>query len=89
MCFPLADGTWYIVGSNFGMEKHPAWSGNLIVNPDAEIHYRRELIPVRASLLAPDEAEATWPVLELQWPHYRDYEKTALRDIRIFRLVRR
>jgi deazaflavin-dependent oxidoreductase (nitroreductase family) len=89
MCFPRPDGTWFIAGSNFGLEKHPAWSANLIANPDAEIHYRRQLIPVRATLLSPDETEATWPTLDEQWPAYRDYEKTAKRDIRVFRLERR
>ena len=33
------------------------------------------------------EADELWPVLEQQWPHYRDYEKTAKRDIRVFHLV--
>ena len=89
MCFPRPDGTWFIAGSNFGLEKHPAWSGNLIARPEAEIHYRRELIPVQATLLDPQQTEAIWPILEDQWPHYRDYEKTAHRDIRVFRLERR
>ena len=89
MCFPRPDGTWFIAGSNFGLETHPAWSGNLIATPEAEIHYRRELIPVRATLLDLQQTEAIWPVLEEQWPHYRDYEKTAHRDIRVFRLERR
>lgn len=89
MCFPQPDGTWFIAGSNFGLENHPAWSTNLIANPHAEVHYRRELIPVRAELLPPAEREAIWPVLDEQWPGYRDYEKTALRDIRVFRLVPR
>ena len=89
MCFPRPDGSWFIAGSNFGMENHPAWSTNLLANPDAEVHYRRELVPVRAVLLDAGEREAVWPELERQWPNYRDYEKTALRDIRIFRLERR
>lgn len=89
MCFPRPDGTWFIAGSNFGLDVHPAWSTNLIANPEAEVHYRRVLTPVRAELLAPEEREATWPLLEEQWPHYRDYEKTAHRDIRVFRLVPR
>lgn len=89
ICFPQADGTWYICGSNFGLERHPAWSANLIANPGAEIHYRRELVPVRARLLSQAEADALWPELEWQWPNYRDYEKTALRNIRVFHLVRR
>ncbi|UDF13152.1 nitroreductase family deazaflavin-dependent oxidoreductase [Antiquaquibacter oligotrophicus] len=86
MCFPQHDGSWFIAGSNFGSERHPAWSTNLIANPDAEVHYRRSLQPVRARLLSAQEREAVWPELEVQWPHYRDYEKTAHRDIRIFHL---
>jgi len=88
MCFPRPDGSWLIAGSNFGLEKHPGWSANLIAEPSAEIHYRRELIPVRAQLLSEAETEAVWPVLDAQWPKYRDYEKTAGRSIRVFRLVR-
>ena len=89
MCFPEADGSWHIAGSNFGMQTHPAWSANLIAHPDAEVHYRGRLVPVRARLLDPDETEAIWPRLEDQWPGYRDYERTAKRSIRVFHLVPR
>jgi deazaflavin-dependent oxidoreductase (nitroreductase family) len=89
MCFPQADGSWYIAGSNFGRLEHPAWSGNLIAHPDAEIHFHREQIPVQARLLTPDETELIWPALDEQWPGYRDYELTAKRAIRVFHLVRR
>jgi deazaflavin-dependent oxidoreductase (nitroreductase family) len=91
MCFPQADGTWYVAGSNFGLPKHPAWSANLIANPDADVHHGRRLTAVRATLFTPDftpdEAEAIWPTFEEQWPRYRDYEKTAQRGIRVFRLM--
>jgi deazaflavin-dependent oxidoreductase (nitroreductase family) len=89
MCFPQPDGTWLVAGSNFGLPSHPAWSHNLIAHPRAEIHYRRQTIAVQAVLLDPQQADDVWPVLERQWPRYRDYEKTARRDIRIFRLERR
>lgn len=88
MCFPRPDGTWFVAGSNFGRERHPAWSWNLIAVPEAEIHYRGELIPITARLLDGVEAEGVWPELDEQWPGYRDYEKTAKRDIRIFHLER-
>lgn len=89
MCFPQDDGSWYIGGSNFGLENHPAWSTNLIANPEAEVHYRGTLYPVTARLLTQAEADAKWPELDAQWPGYRDYEKTAGRSIRVFHLVRR
>ena len=82
----MPDGSWYVGASNFGLEKHPAWSTNLIAHPEAEVHYRRTLYPVTARLLSQPEADALWPRLEQQWPHYRDYEKTAHRSIRIFHL---
>jgi deazaflavin-dependent oxidoreductase (nitroreductase family) len=88
ICFPRPHGHWYVVGSNFGMPTHPAWTANLIANPAAEIHYRREFVTVRARMLEAAEREDVWPSLEEEWPGYRDYEKTALRDIRIFDLER-
>lgn len=89
MCFPQDDGSWFIGGSNFGLEKHPSWTANLIANPEAEVHYRRQLVPVVAELLDQDDADELWPALEKQWPGYRDYEKTAQRSIRVFHLVPR
>ena len=88
MCFPQLDGSWLVAGSNFGYGSHPAWTFNLLAHPAAEIHYRNELIRVDATLLTPDETEAIWPTLDDQWPGYRDYELTAHRAIRVFRLVR-
>ena len=90
ICFPQPDNTWFIVGSNFGLETHPAWTYNLMSNPDAEIHFRRRLWPVHATLMTQDEADELWPALEAEWPHYRDHEKTTDgRNIRVFHLVPR
>jgi deazaflavin-dependent oxidoreductase (nitroreductase family) len=89
MCFPQADGSWYVAGSNFGRPRHPAWSANLLAHPEAEVHYRRELVPVVARLLDAQEADDLWPELDEQWPGYRDYEITARRAIRVFHLRRR
>lgn len=89
MCFPRDDGGWFIAGSNFGREEHPGWSANLLAHPDAEVHYRNELVAVTARLLSQAEADELWPTLERQWPGYRGYEKTAKRAIRVFSLTRR
>lgn len=87
---PLAtmphDGSWYVVGSNFGRENHPAWTGNLIAHPDIEISYRGKRIPVHASLLTPEEKVEIWPRLTKFWPNYDVYVERSGRDLRVFRL---
>jgi deazaflavin-dependent oxidoreductase (nitroreductase family) len=78
-----------VTGSNFAREGHPAWTTNLLVNPDAaaSVHGRR--IAVRASLVPDDERDAVWRTIERQWPDYREYERQSGRTLRIFRLTPR
>ena len=83
----LVDGdAFYVVGSNFGTEKHPAWSGNLIKNPEAKVSYRGRTIDVRAHLLTAEEKAAVWPRLLTVWPTYDSYVERSGRDLRVFRL---
>ena len=87
---PLAsvplDGDFYVVGSNYGGEKHPAWSGNLIANPDAHVSFRGQDIDVTAHLLTTEEKQTTWPRLIERWPAYDQYAELTDRDLRVFRL---
>ena len=86
-CVPDGEGAWYVVGSNFGQEKHPAWSGNLIKNPAAKVTYEGTTYDVTAHLLTAEEKKATWPTLTKAWPTYDRYiELSGGRDIRVFRL---
>jgi deazaflavin-dependent oxidoreductase (nitroreductase family) len=89
MCWPRPDGTYLVCGSNWGRPDHPAWTANLLAHPEAEIVVSRRHFPVRAQLLQDAERDAAWPVLEAQWPGYREYERRADRLLRIFRLVPR
>jgi len=85
MCMP--DGKdFVVVGSNFGGELHPAWTANLLANPQALVRHRGRVTRVVAELVVGDEREAIWSDLEEQWPDYRAYEVDAGRDLRIFRL---
>jgi deazaflavin-dependent oxidoreductase (nitroreductase family) len=83
------DGDAYIViGSNWGQQHHPAWSGNLLAQPEATVTIGGRQIPVRATLAAGDERERLRSLLLQVWPAYADYEKRAAgRDLRIFRLA--
>jgi deazaflavin-dependent oxidoreductase (nitroreductase family) len=76
-----------ISGSNFARERHPAWTANLLTHPDASVTLRGKRIAVRAALIPDAEREATWRVLEDNWPGSRGYERTAGRQLRIFRLT--
>src|SRR5690242_11436789 len=64
---PEGDG-WYVVGSNFGRDNHPAWTANLIANPDAEVSFQGKSTPVLAHLLTAEEKTELWPRLVKFWP---------------------
>ncbi|HWH96806.1 MAG TPA: nitroreductase family deazaflavin-dependent oxidoreductase [Pseudolysinimonas sp.] len=78
-----------VVGSNFARDEHPAWTANLLANPDVAVSLRGRRIAVRAIALDDVERELTWPKLERNWPGYRRYEVTAGRTLRVFRLTPR
>jgi deazaflavin-dependent oxidoreductase (nitroreductase family) len=87
---PLAtkpeDDRWYVVGSNFGRDNHPAWTANLIANPDVQISFKAKDIPVHATLLSDEEKAELWPRLVKFWPNYDVYTERSGRNLRIFRL---
>lgn len=86
-CVPDDDGGWWVVGSNFGREAHPAWTGNLIAHPDATVSYAAKLTRVRAELLSDDAKAEVWPRLVATWPAFDDYVVSSGRNIRVFHLV--
>ena len=88
-CLPEDDGSFLVVGSNFGRERHPAWTANLQANPEATVTHRGRTIPVRAQLLDPEQKAAVWPRLTALWPNYDRYTEVSGRDLRVFRLVPR
>ena len=58
---PDGDGGWWVVGSNFGQEKHPAWTGNLIADPNASVSFEHDETPVLSHLLTDDEKASSAP----------------------------
>jgi deazaflavin-dependent oxidoreductase (nitroreductase family) len=87
ICWPQRDGSYFVAGSNWGQPRHPAWTVNVLAHPEVEIVVARRRLAATAVLLSGAEREAAWPILEAQWPGYRDYERQAGREVRIFRLV--
>ena len=86
-CMPEPAGTWIVVGSNFGREKHPAWTGNLLKQPAAQVSYRGRTTPVTAAMLEGEARAAIWPELLKVWPVYDKYVERVDRELRIFRLT--
>ena len=86
---PREDGSFLVVGSNFGREKHPAWTTNLTKQPEAAIVYRGREIPVTAELLSDEEKAEMWPLLTTMWPTFDRYVERSGRNLRVFRLTPR
>lgn len=86
MYTPDGHGRAIVAGTNFAGEKHPAWTSNLLANPDAAITVRGRRMPVRAERIADEDRDAAWARIEAQWPGYRAYERDSGRTVRLFRL---
>jgi deazaflavin-dependent oxidoreductase (nitroreductase family) len=86
-CLPDSDGSFLVVTSNFGRHQEPAWSANLLHDPQATVSYRGAGLAVAARELGPQDVAAVWPRLVRMWPPYARYGKIAGRELRVFRLV--
>ena len=84
---PLERGRFLVVGSNFARERHPAWTANLLANPDAEILFRGRRTPVRARLLEGDERQRRWQTAVGWFPGWIQYVTVTDREFRLFELV--
>jgi len=77
---------YVVTASNWGQPHHPAWSGNLLANPDATVYVAGRNIPVRARLVEGTERRALWSLVTAIWPAYDTYATRSGRDIRVFLL---
>ncbi|MGW5452195.1 nitroreductase family deazaflavin-dependent oxidoreductase [Nocardia sp. NPDC003979] len=80
--------TLYVVGSNFGQAKHPAWTVNLLANPQATVAIAGERIPVTATIVPDADKEAIFARFVEITGAYAAYRDRTTRDLRIFALRR-
>jgi deazaflavin-dependent oxidoreductase (nitroreductase family) len=85
-CLPEPDGSFLVVGSNWGRATHPHWSISLLRRPQAIVSYRSYRIPVVARMLEGAERAEAWPRLLQVWPVYDRYTRRSGRRLRVFRL---
>jgi deazaflavin-dependent oxidoreductase (nitroreductase family) len=88
---PDGDSYW-LVGSNYGRHGHPAWSANLLAQPEVAVVHRGHRRELRARLVEGSERAAIWPALTAYWPGYAQYQQmndpgsADGRLLRVFRL---
>jgi deazaflavin-dependent oxidoreductase (nitroreductase family) len=78
------DGRLFVVGSNFGRERHPAWSENLLAEPAAEVIVNAQRRPVRARRADEDDFRRMWPRMLEIWPAWATYRTRTDREFRAF-----
>lgn len=79
----------YLFGSNFGQSTHPAWSSNLMANPDAWVTMGGREIEVRARQLSGTDYDRANERFMTYLKVYPTYRTRTDRDIRIFELAPR
>ncbi len=85
----LRDGNRLLVlGSNFGQQHHPAWSANLIADPQALVAINGVEISVTATLLTGAERDRALQRF-LAYPMYKSYRARTDRALRVFALKRK
>ncbi|MGO9254093.1 MAG: nitroreductase family deazaflavin-dependent oxidoreductase [Mycobacterium sp.] len=84
----LDDGDGLLaIGSNYGRDKHPSWSANLLAHPECTLEFGGPPRPYRAELLTGDERASAWATAIDVFAGYENYRKRcAPREIRVFRL---
>jgi deazaflavin-dependent oxidoreductase (nitroreductase family) len=73
-----------VVATNWGRERHPAWSANLLRHPEATVQTKAGRTRVRARLATEAERQTMWPRLLRTMPMWEDYRRALDRDVRVF-----
>ncbi|MDM7855652.1 nitroreductase family deazaflavin-dependent oxidoreductase [Cellulomonas alba] len=81
----VRDGERFVVlGSNWGQEHHPAWSGNLLAEPQATVTLAGTTTPVVATIASDEDRARLMPALLEVWPGYAAYAERSGRELRMF-----
>jgi deazaflavin-dependent oxidoreductase (nitroreductase family) len=79
----------FLVGSNFGRARHPAWSSNLLADPNAWVTMGGREIPVVATQLTGPERERIFGKFADYASNYDAYRGRTDREFRLFELTKR
>lgn len=79
----------FLVGSNFGQARHPAWALNLLADPNAWVTMGGKEIPVLATQLTGPEHDRVYQKFIDFVSNYETYRHRTDREIPVFALTRR
>lgn len=82
------EGSFVVVGSNWGQTAHPQWTYNLIADQRATVTIKGLKTPVLAELAEGALRKRLWALATDSWPAYTTYADRAYsREIRVFSLT--
>jgi deazaflavin-dependent nitroreductase family protein len=74
-------GTYVLVASKGGDDRHPDWYLNLARHPDVELTVRGKTLAMRARTATAEEKAALWPDIVAAYRGYAAYQRKTARDI--------
>ena len=80
------EGSFWVMGSNFGQDHHPSWTANLMARPQATVQIGHRTHTVTARLASDQERRALWPRLVEVYPPWNAYTDWTDRSFRLFEL---
>lgn len=86
LAYVAFDDNAYLVASNFGKKRHPAWMHNIEADPNVSVQIGSKNHDTTAVRLAEFEKAEVWPRLVAEVPNFNAYEERSGRTLRVFRL---
>ncbi|MCV7442751.1 nitroreductase family deazaflavin-dependent oxidoreductase [Mycobacterium paraense] len=86
-CVPTEDGL-LVVGSNWGLPRHPSWSANLKATERVTVRRRGHRFTAKVRLLTGEERARAWATALTHWPNYQiAQDRAGGRPFRLFLLT--
>jgi deazaflavin-dependent oxidoreductase (nitroreductase family) len=86
-CVPDGDGL-IVVGSNWGLARHPSWSANLKATERVTVRRRGHRFVAKVRWLTGEERDEAWARVVAHWPNYQvAQDRAGGRQFRLFLLT--
>jgi deazaflavin-dependent oxidoreductase (nitroreductase family) len=77
-----------VVGTNFGQDQHPAWTSNILANPNVDVTIGGQTLPAVATQIHGEQQRELLNSFSEFGENYAAYVGRTERDIRVFALER-